>query len=111
MFEYAKENPKKVAVAAIATTPLAFSAGLYFAGFTGAGIAKGSIAASYMSTYGGFITKGSVISYLQSIGAVGMGSTTYVASTVTSVAAVGGSLSNQVTNAYSKLSSWFYPKN
>ena len=42
-------------------------------GFTEAGVAARSTASWLMSRYGGQVTKGSVVSTLQSIGAAGMG--------------------------------------
>ena len=41
-------------------------------GFTGAGIAGGSVGAWMMSLYGGAVTSGSIVAVLQSIGAAGM---------------------------------------
>ncbi|KAL8186963.1 UNVERIFIED_CONTAM: hypothetical protein K2H54_024987 [Gekko kuhli] len=52
-------------------------------GFTGAGIAAGSTAASWMSASalasGGGVAAGSAVAILQSIGAAGLSAATYVA--------------------------------
>ena len=42
-------------------------------GFKAAGIAAGSTAAAFMSSYGGFVGAGSACAVLQSIGAAGFG--------------------------------------
>jgi len=45
-------------------------------GFTANGIVAGSLAAWFMSTYGGFIAQGSLVSILQSAGVIGFGTMT-----------------------------------
>jgi hypothetical protein len=82
---YVKENPGKAAAAGIFAAPFAFHLSLGLAGFTAAGVTKGSLAAAFMSTYGPCIAKGSLISSLQSLGATGLGYSTYFAASVPSV--------------------------
>ncbi|KAH7280016.1 hypothetical protein KP509_37G048300 [Ceratopteris richardii] len=53
-------------------------AAIYFAGFTTAGIAAGSLGATLMSTYGGAVPAGSLCAVLQSIGAAGLAGKTVV---------------------------------
>ncbi|KAK7140552.1 hypothetical protein R3I94_012979 [Phoxinus phoxinus] len=73
------------AAGAVALTPFA----LYMAGFTGAGIAAGSVGAGMMSSAaagsGGGVAAGSLVALLQSAGAAGLS-----ASATAGVASVGG---------------------
>ncbi|XP_069949717.1 uncharacterized protein [Cherax quadricarinatus] len=60
------------AAGAVAAAPVVLTA----AGFTSAGIAAGSLAASMMSLYGGAVTAGSWVAVLQSAGAAGVSAAT-----------------------------------
>lgn len=57
-----------IAVAGLSTVPSI----LGVAGFTVAGVGKGTLAATWMSLYGGNIASGSLYSCLQSAGVVGL---------------------------------------
>ncbi|KAF9997672.1 hypothetical protein BGZ80_007045 [Entomortierella chlamydospora] len=56
-----------------AAAPFVFVNGVAAAGFGSAGIAAGSPAAAFMSSYGGAVSSGSLCATLQSIGAAGLG--------------------------------------
>ena len=58
-------------------------------GFAAGGIAKGSMAASFMASYGGAVTAGSACATMQSVGAAGLATTTYVAAGATSTGLAG----------------------
>ncbi|XP_021346320.1 tenascin-X-like [Mizuhopecten yessoensis] len=60
-----------IAVAGLAS----FAPFLGVFGFGAAGVGKGTLAASWMSSYGGTIASGGVFSTLQSLGVVGLGAT------------------------------------
>ncbi|CAG8737748.1 12410_t:CDS:1, partial [Acaulospora colombiana] len=53
--------------------PFALTGGIAALGFGEAGIAAGSTAAWMMSLYGGYVTSGSIVAILQSVGAAGLG--------------------------------------
>ncbi|XP_060601288.1 interferon alpha-inducible protein 27-like protein 2B [Ruditapes philippinarum] len=56
-------------------TTFGLPAALGALGFTSAGIAAGSTAASWMASYGGTVASGSLLATCQSIGAAGVGAT------------------------------------
>jgi len=72
-------------VVGVVAAPVVVPAAVTMLGFTPAGIAAGSWAATFMSSYGGYVTAGSACALLQSTGAAGLG----VAGTVISSAAGG----------------------
>lgn len=104
--EYVKENPVKAATVGILAAPFVASAGMYFAGFTAAGVAKGSLGAAFMKTYGGFIAKGAIISSMQSVGAAGFACKTYIACAVPAVGTFSEGACGYVANAGSGIVSW-----
>ena len=76
--------------------PLALGA----AGFTGAGVAAGSIAASIQSAvYGGFVASGSLFALAQSAGAAGIGAA--------GNAAIGG-ITAGITGSFTALGSYVF---
>ncbi|XP_060607237.1 interferon alpha-inducible protein 27-like protein 2B [Ruditapes philippinarum] len=62
-----------LAVAGGVVSTLGVPAALGALGFTSAGIAAGSAAAAWMSSYGGAVASGSLLAVCQSIGAAGLG--------------------------------------
>ncbi|KAG0183607.1 hypothetical protein DFQ28_002947 [Apophysomyces sp. BC1034] len=79
-WDKAKSDPHTAAcvvggtVAGVLLAPYVATAGLNAIGFTANGVAGGSPAAGWMSTYGGSIPAGSAYASLQSAGALGTGS-------------------------------------
>lgn len=57
-------------------------------GFTKGGIVGGSAAASFMASYGGAVTSGSICAICQSVGAAGLGTATWVGAGT--ISAIGG---------------------
>lgn len=75
------------AAAGALTLPLAVPIGLWALGFGARGIAAGSAAAAWMSSYGGAVAAGSALSIAQSVGAVGLSS-----AAVAGLSALGGAV-------------------
>jgi hypothetical protein len=97
-----------VAAAGILISPFIVSTGIFYAGFTTAGIVKGSLGAAFMKTYGGFIAKGAIISSMQSIGAAGLGYTTYIYCAAPAAYAFYDDISVRAVNAGQTLKSWLF---
>ncbi|KAI8600255.1 hypothetical protein EDD21DRAFT_377662 [Dissophora ornata] len=78
-----------MAVLAAAAAPFVFVGLVRVIGFGPTGIVAGSLAASFMASYGGTVVVGSICAILQSIGAAGLGAIgTVVVSIVGALAGV-----------------------
>lgn len=80
--KFVRENQRLFVGLAIAASPLLLTTALPVVGFLPAGVAKGSLAASWMKLYGGYIAKGSLLSVFQSVGAAGVSTATIVGTSV-----------------------------
>jgi hypothetical protein len=65
---------KKYTITASLLTPLFVVIGTPLLGFTSSGIYAKSLAAKFMTAYGGTVAKGSICATLQSIGVLGLSS-------------------------------------
>ncbi|CAG8578052.1 1366_t:CDS:2 [Paraglomus occultum] len=93
--------PSKIAVATVVgvvAAPVVVSAAVTTIGFTSAGITSGSMAATFMSSYGGYVTAGSACALMQSIGAAGLG-ITGTAISVTAGGALGYTIGKTLTKS------------
>jgi hypothetical protein len=60
------------------STPLLVTIGTPVIGFTSSGIVAGSLASKFMASYGGVVGSGSLCAALQSVGVVGLSTTSYL---------------------------------